>query len=646
MSDSNADGRYAEAVARILAVPGPIVLAAPLGLGKPNQLLNAVYRAIAAQPSRPLQILTALSLTPPKPSSDLERRFLEPFLARHFGSDYPVLEYVQALKSGSLPSHIKVHEFYLQSGAMLNCTTAQADYISLNYTHVARAVATRGVNVLVQLLARDPRSGRLSFSCNPDVTLDVVDALAAQGRGKPLMIAEVHPDLPFMPGAAEVPEGLFDLVLEAPAAPHRLFGLPRQPVSDAEYAIGFLASTLVRDGGSLQIGIGALSDALTHALVLRHTRNAIYRDIVRALWPEVETSSLVCDWGGLGEFDQGLFGASEMVMDGFTHLIDAGVVKRCVVDDVALMRRVRDRVATDDDRARLEREGQYLHGGFFLGSQDLYRWLRERSAEQAARIGMTRISHINELYGGHETLERLQRREARFFNTCMMTTLTGAAVSDGLEDGRIVSGVGGQYNFVAMAHALEESRSVLMFRAVRENPRGDQSSVLSHYGHTTIPRHLRDLAITEYGIADLRDRSDAECIEAMLGVADARFEANLRRWAVDAGKLPGGRPAAAAANTPQRIRTALAPFRRQGVLPDYPLGSDFSAEEQRLVRALGWLKAESARGKLGLILRALSSGELAEDPAALARMGLAQPAGLKQKLTARLIRLALRKTAD
>src|SRR5690606_7622936 len=112
-----------------------------------------------------------------------------------------------------------------------------------------------------------------------------------------------------------------------------------------------------------------------------------------------------------------------------------------------------------------------------------------------------------------EALERLQRREARFFNTCMMTTLMGAAVSDGLEDGRIVSGVGGQYNFVAMAHALEESRSILMFRALRDTPRGAQSSVVSHYGHVTIPRHLRDLAITEYGIADLRDRSDAECIE-------------------------------------------------------------------------------------------------------------------------------------
>jgi acyl-CoA hydrolase len=36
----------------------------------------------------------------------------------------------------------------------------------------------------------------------------------------------------------------------------------------------------------------------------------------------------------------------------------------------------------------------------------------------------------------------------------MMMTVGGAACSDGLENGKVVSGVGGQYNFVAMAHEL------------------------------------------------------------------------------------------------------------------------------------------------------------------------------------------------
>ena len=50
----------------------------------------------------------------------------------------------------------------------------------------------------------------------------------------------------------------------------------------------------------------------------------------------------------------------------------------------------------------------------------------------------------------------------------MMITLLGAAASDALEDGRVVSGVGGQYNFVAMAHELPGGRSVLQVRSTRD----------------------------------------------------------------------------------------------------------------------------------------------------------------------------------
>src|SRR3546814_18750616 len=80
---------------------------------------------------------------------------------------------------------------------------------------------------------------------------------------------------------------------------------------------------------------------------------------------------------------------------------------------------------------------------------------------------MCRVGEVNQLYGGNEMLERAQRRESRFFNTCMMATALGAAVSDGLDDGRVVSGVGGQYHFVAMAPALTAARPVLLLDRAR-----------------------------------------------------------------------------------------------------------------------------------------------------------------------------------
>lgn len=81
-------------------------------------------------------------------------------------------------------------------------------------------------------------------------------------------------------------------------------------------------------------------------------------------------------------------------------------------------------------------------------------------------------------------------------------------------------------------------------------------------------------------------------------------------------------------------------------MPDYPLGSDFTAVEQRLVKALAWLKANTAGSgaKARTVFKALfSSG--AADAEAMQRMGLAQPSGFGERIEARLVALALRETA-
>jgi len=643
---------------------GPLHVGAPLGLGKPHRLLNALYTRIEHDPTRALHLYTALSLDPPGAGKGLQARFLQPFVQRHFGDDFPRLHYVQAMKRNALPAHVEVEEFYLQSGSLLHAPAAQQRYVSLNYTHVARALADRGVNAIVQKVAREPdvpegRAARLSLSCNTDLTFDAVDAIVARGLPRPLLIAEIDPQLPWLGGQAAVEAGYFDAVVTPPGPYPKLFALPRQPVSDADYAIGFHASTLVRDGGTLQIGIGALADALCHALALRHGDNAAYRRVLAALDPQRDRQRAADPGGDLGPFRDGLYGCSEMINEGFKRLVDVGVIRRKVVDDFDVMRRDAAGTASAEDRATLAREGEFLHGAFYLGSHDFYDWLRHLPGEHRRGMGMRRVSEVNELYGGQEALERLQRRDARFFNSAMMATALGAAVSDGLEDGRVVSGVGGQYNFVAMAHALPDARSVLMLRAVREANGKASSNIVWNYGHTTIPRHLRDVYITEYGIADVRGLADEDCIMAMAAIADARFGPALIDTARQAGKVRagaapagGGHSRAASLrdgsrNTPESLRAALAPLRRDGTLPDYPLGSDFSVVEQRLVKALAWLQAHTGDGggRLRTVLRAIP-GRGAADGEAMARMQLASPRGPGEWLESRLLALGLRATAD
>ena len=78
-------------------IKGDIVLGIPLGVGKPNPFVNALYRRVKANPARRLRIITALSLQKPVGKSELERHFLAPLVARVF-EDYPELDYVTALR--------------------------------------------------------------------------------------------------------------------------------------------------------------------------------------------------------------------------------------------------------------------------------------------------------------------------------------------------------------------------------------------------------------------------------------------------------------------------------------------------------------------------------------------------------------------
>ncbi|MBS0569642.1 MAG: acetyl-CoA hydrolase [Proteobacteria bacterium] len=630
-------------VERILAhARGELRLATPLGLGKPNVLLNAIYAAAAHDAALRLDIYTALSLARPAPKSDLERRFLGPFLERHFGKDYPDLAWIGAQHANALPRNIRVHEFYLQSGAMLGVAQSQRDYTSLNYTHVARDLAGIGINVIVQLVAARGQGAQRHYSLasNPDVTADLLDRMAAIGAVRPLVVGVIHPDLAFVGNEAEVDASFFDIVLDTPESAHTLFALPRAPVDTAEYALGLHASTLVRDGGTLQVGIGALSDALVHALRLRHAHNPDFRGALDALG--TLDARLVDRCGGIAAFARGLYGASEMVMDGFMHLARDGILKRRVYDDIDVEKALA--TGRDVDVAR-RTDGRYLRGAFYLGSKDFYAWLRALRGADFDGLSMTRVSDINQLYGGRETLDALQRRDARFFNTCMMATLLGAAVSDTLDNGQVVSGVGGQYNFVAMAHALAGGRSILLLRATRRYAGRLRSNIVWNYAQTTIPRHLRDIYVTEYGVADLRGKSDEDCIIAMLAIADARFIDALAAQAKAAGKLGADFviPSTWRRNTPQRLAAALAPHRER--FPRFPFGSDFDDAELRLLPALQRLQALSAN-KLrfaGFALTAMLAGApRAEHAPLLARLGLTRPRGFAERLLRRLVARALR----
>lgn len=656
----------------LLQLGKTLVVALPLGLGKPVPLVNALYQRAKNDPSINLTFLTALSLERPPPGDSLQSRFLEPTLQRIYHG-CPSLAYMHDLREQTVPANITIKEFFFQPGSRLGNAHAQYHYISSNYTHAARDVFENGCNVVLQMVASREIDGRrkLSMSCNPDTSAELVERLTASRR-EFRSVAVLNRELPYMCGDAEVDPDFYDMVLEAPTLDHPLFSAPKlQPLGDVDYLLGLHASCLVADGGTLQIGIGALGDAVTYALCLRQQNNAVYKEaLLRTGILTPERRDFIKRVGGTGPFERGLYGATEMLVEGFMHLQQAGILKREVYDFWALqqlinagdcdperldssvleglaeqgVREIRGKdfkvlqhhglfrddcqysdgyvIAPDGSRVPANmanphsrrvmatqclgtclRNGQILHGGFYLGSQDFYQRLRGLPEILRQKINMTGVDKINQL-DMNPRLYRAQRIHARFINTGLKVTLNGAVVSDTLQSGQVLSGVGGQYNFVAMAHQLQTGRSVIMLRAVRESNGHAESNIVWEYGACTIPRHLRDVVVTEYGIADLRGKSDGEVIKALLNVADSRFQQNLLATAIRAGKIEPDYhiPEQFSENTPQRVKQTLQDLRHDGCFPAYPFGCDFTPEELAVAKALKTV----GKSKIQLCLDALT----------------------------------------
>lgn len=646
-----------------------IVIGIPLGLGKPNGIINALYRLASADASIHLTICTGLTFARPTITNELEKKLVEPILDRLLG-DYEELLYEKDRVMQRLPKNITVIEFFLQPGKFLHNAYVQQHYVSSCYTNVVRDIENLSINVLAQLVApaRD-HSNLYSLSCNTDLFHDTQQRLLKeQGEGKKIaVVAEVNNHLPYMYGdMAEVSSEVFTIIADTKKY-RSIFAVPRDEISPHDHLIGLYASSLIKDNGSLQIGIGKLNNALANALIFRHKQNHLYCALMNKLGISDKTATF-------DAFDKGLYGSTEMLSDEYMQLYNEGILKKRVYDHVGLQRLLNDQIISEDispniidvlidhkiinstltlsdlnfllkfgifqdgitlnnnllisssgesisnDLAILAnkrlviekclsnklKSGKIIHSGFFFGSKDLYSQLNNLAIDKLQQIDMTSIARTNSLLWNPELLQ-LQRLHARFVNSSMMINLLGGAISDGLNDYHEVSGVGGQYDFVSMASQLNNARSIILCRSTRETKNGVESNIVWDYANLTLPRYLRDIFITEYGIADCRSKTDEDVIKAILNITDSRFQPALLKAAKKARKLASDYqiPAKFLGNRPELIDKIIPSMQLQTYFKPYPFGSDLTPEEEILARALMYLKNCSNIKLVGLSLRSL-----------------------------------------
>ena len=339
--------RLADAI--VERVGKTIVLALPLGLGKANHIANALYARAVADRSIKLTIFTGLTLG----AAEAEGR-----------SGAPLRRAVRAARVRRIPGAGLRHgdprrhragqrhrQRVLLRGRAMARLALRAAALHLGELHPrARAACSTAASTSWRnwsRIARADSAHPFSLSCNPDLTVDLL-ALRRAGRADFLFCGETNSELPFMGGDAAIGAGEFDLLLDNPALDFPLFAPPREPIAPADYAAGLHAATIVPDGGTLQIGIGSLGDAVTQGLILRHRNNADFRSLIGRLRPEGSPPAA----SHVSPFAAGLYGCTEMFVEGLLDLYRAGILKR-------------------------EVDGALLHAGFFVGSRAFYRALRE-----------------------------------------------------------------------------------------------------------------------------------------------------------------------------------------------------------------------------------------------------------------------------
>src|SRR5262249_18481029 len=129
----------------------------------------------------------------------------------------------------------------------------------------------------------------------------------------------------------------FDFLVDDPRYDYDLFCPPNPPLGAVDHAIGVYASALVRDGGTLQVGIGELGDSLVYALLLRQQHNAAWRSALGRLGTR-SPRVLIREEGGDAPCARGLFACTEMFVDQLLELYRAGILRRRVYDSLPLER--------------------------------------------------------------------------------------------------------------------------------------------------------------------------------------------------------------------------------------------------------------------------------------------------------------------
>ena len=254
-----------------------------------------------------------------------------------------------------------------------------------------------------------------------------------------------------------------------------IFELPNPPVTDVDRKVAELIAAELEDGSCVQIGIGGMPNAVCTAL-----QDAGLRDL-------------------------GIH--TEMFVDGMVDLIEAGIVTG----------------------ARKQLNPYQAIFTFAAGSRRMYDFIDRNSRAQSYPVDYTNLP---------DNIARNDRVVA--INNTTQIDLQGQAASE--SDGfRHLTGTGGQLQFARAAYASHGGKSFMCLASTYERKGQRKSRIvctLTPGNIVTTPRTDVMYVVTEYGLVNLKGKSVAERVKALIAIAHPDFREGLEREARENRMVP------------------------------------------------------------------------------------------------------------
>jgi acyl-CoA hydrolase len=371
-------------------------------------------------------------------------------------------ERVDFLASPELFGHLRHRCYFSSTSTRPLMAIGEADYVPMFLSELPKLFKSGEQPIDTAIIQVSPPDQH--GICTMGISVEATNSACLKAKK---IIAHINPNMPKTHGDGFIAYNRFHSVYwqEDELPLH-----PQGKIDEVTLAIGKNVAQLINDGDCLQMGIGAIPDAVLTCLTDRK--------------------------------DLGVH--TEMFSDGLLDLVDAGVVT---------------------NRLKKTHPGKIVTG-FAMGTQRLYDFI-----DNNPQVVFLDIEYVN------DTAIIKRNDNVAAINSALQVDLSGQVCADSIGTS-IYSGVGGQMDFIRGASLSKGGKAIIALPSTAKQ--GQLSRIVSTLdpgaGVVTTRAHVQYI-VTEYGIANLRNKSLKERAKALIDISHPDFRDKLTKQCHDEWKI-------------------------------------------------------------------------------------------------------------